>query len=76
MRYFREGNGTPFQYSCLENPTDRGAWSAADRVVIKSQTRLSACTHAHITDCLRLLVNYDRRVIMMYGPRNPKMFAI
>ena len=22
----REGNGTPFQYSCLENPMDRGAW--------------------------------------------------
>ena len=24
----REGNGTPFQYSCLENPMDRGAWQA------------------------------------------------
>ena len=24
----REGNGNPFQYSCLENPTDRGAWRA------------------------------------------------
>ena len=23
-----EGNGNPFQYSCLENPTDRGAWQA------------------------------------------------
>ena len=23
---FREGNGTPLQYSCLENPTDGGAW--------------------------------------------------
>ena len=23
-----EGNGNPFQYSCLENPTDRGAWRA------------------------------------------------
>ena len=22
----KEGNGTPLQYSCLENPTDRGAW--------------------------------------------------
>ena len=26
---YREGNGTPLQYSCLENPTDRGAWKAA-----------------------------------------------
>ena len=24
--YIREGNGTPLQYSCLENPTDGGAW--------------------------------------------------
>ena len=24
-----EGNGNPFQYSCLENPTDRGAWQAS-----------------------------------------------
>ena len=24
-----EGNGNPFQYSCLENPLDRGAWWAA-----------------------------------------------
>ena len=25
-RLVREGNGTPLQYSCLENPMDRGAW--------------------------------------------------
>ena len=30
-----EGNGSPLQYSCLENPSDRGAWWAA-----QSQTRL------------------------------------
>ena len=36
-----EGNGTPLQYSCLENPTDRGAWWAAVHGVAKSQTRLS-----------------------------------
>ena len=56
------GNGNSLQYACLENPTDRGAWSATDHVVIKSQTRLSDCTHVHITDCLRLLFNYDSRV--------------
>ena len=27
-RFSGEGNGNPFQYSCLENPMDRGAWSA------------------------------------------------
>ena len=36
-----EGNGTPLQYSCLENPMDRGAWWAAVRGVAKSRTRLS-----------------------------------
>ena len=36
-----EGNGTPLQYSCLENPMDGGAWSAAVHEVAKSRTRLS-----------------------------------
>ena len=36
-----EGNGNPAQYSCLENPMDRGAWWAAVHGVPKSQTRLS-----------------------------------
>jgi len=27
--FFGEGNGTPLQYSCLENPMDGGAWWAA-----------------------------------------------
>ena len=35
-----EGNGNPLQYSCLENPTDRGAqWAAVHRVA-QSQTQL------------------------------------
>ena len=33
-----EGNGYPFQYSCLENPMDRGAWQATVQGVTKSQT--------------------------------------
>ena len=33
-----EGNGTPLQYSCLENPTDREAWWAAVHGVAKSRT--------------------------------------
>ena len=39
-----EGNGTPLQSSCLENPMDRGSWWAAVHGVIKSRTRLSNFT--------------------------------
>ena len=39
-----EGNGNPLQYSCLENPMDRGAWRATVHGVAKSQTRLSDFT--------------------------------
>ena len=45
-----EGNGTPLQYSCLENPMDGGAWKAAVHGVAQSQTRLSDFTftfHSH-----------------------------
>ena len=38
--YFGEGNGTPLQYSCLENPMDGGSWWAAAHGVAKSWTRL------------------------------------
>ena len=37
----REGNGTLLQYSCLENPMDKGAWKAAVPGVAEGQTRLS-----------------------------------
>ena len=38
LTYIGEGNGTPLQYSCLENPMDRGAWWAAVHAVAKSRT--------------------------------------
>ena len=41
-----EGHGTPLQYSCLENPMDRGAWWATVCGVSDSQTR-HAHTHTH-----------------------------
>ena len=40
----REGNGTPLQYSCLENPMDGGAWKAAVHGVTEGRTRLSDFT--------------------------------
>ena len=36
-----EGNGNPLQYSCLENPMDRGDWWATVHRVSKSWTRLT-----------------------------------
>ena len=39
-----EGNGTPLQYSCLENPTDGGAWKAVVHGVAEGRTRLSDFT--------------------------------
>ena len=39
-----KGNGTPLQYSCLENPMDGGAWWAVVHGVTKSRTRLSDFT--------------------------------
>ena len=32
------GHGNPLQYSCLENPTDRGVWQATVHRIAKSQT--------------------------------------
>ena len=40
-RFSGEGHGNPLQYSCLENPMDRGAWRATVHGVTKSQTQLS-----------------------------------
>ena len=44
MQASGEGNGTPLQYSCLENPMDEGAWWAAVHGVAKSHTRLNDFT--------------------------------
>ena len=40
-RFPGEGNGYPFQYSCLENPIDRGALRAVVHGIAKNQIRLS-----------------------------------
>ena len=42
--FCREGNGNPLQYSCLENPMDRGAWQAAVHGVAEDRTRLNDFT--------------------------------
>ena len=50
--YIGEGNGTPLRYSCLENPTDGGAWCAAVQGVAKSRTRLSDFTFTFHFSCI------------------------
>ena len=45
-----EGNGYPLQYSCLENPMDRGAWQATVHGVAKTQIRLSNWAQILIRD--------------------------
>ena len=40
-----KGNGNPLQYSCLENPMDRGAWWTTVHGIAKSRTRVSDLTH-------------------------------
>ena len=46
------GHGNPLQYSCLENPVDRGVWRATVRRVAKSQTQLSDRALTHVPDSL------------------------
>ena len=50
--FIREGNGTPLQYSCLENPMDGGAWKAAVLGVAKSRAQLSNFTFTFHLDAL------------------------
>ena len=49
-----EGNGNSLQYSCLENPMDRGDWQGTVHGVIKSQTQLSDWTEPHVCACMHL----------------------
>ena len=55
-----EGNGTPLQYSCLENPMDGGAWWAIVHGVAESRTRLSDFTFTfHQEDLLFIYSLYN-----------------
>ena len=45
------GHGNPLQYSCLENPLDRGACQATVHRVAESQTQLKELSTAHTTQC-------------------------
>ena len=57
------GHGNPLQYSCLEDPTDRGAWQATVHWVAKSRTQLKRLsTHPHTIDILaQFLASQNKR---------------
>ena len=57
-----EGNGNPIQYSCLENPMDRGASQTTVHGVTKSQTQLSNDAHGNINSDLCLIALYHTLV--------------
>ena len=61
-RYLREGNGNPPQYSCLENPRDRGAWWAAVYGVAQSRTRLKQLSSSGLLVLGTTLESGDLRV--------------
>ena len=59
-----KGNGTPLQYSCLENPMDGGAWKAAVHGVAEGWIQLSDFTftfHFHALE--KKMATHSRRVL-------------
>ena len=65
----REGNGTPLQYSCLENPMDGGAWWAAVHGVANSRTRLSNFTFTFHSHALEKEMAAHSSVLAWRSPR-------
>ena len=72
-----EGNGKPLQYSCLENPMDRGNWWARVHGVAKSWTRLSVFTHKHYNELkpLFLLISIIFTSYSRTSSRTPTTFG-
>ena len=65
-----EGSGTPLQYSCLENPMDRGAWWAVVHGVAKSWTRLSNFTFTFHFHALEKEMATHSRCSCLENPRD------
>ena len=60
------GNGNPLQYSCLENPMDRGAWPSTVHGVSKSQTQLST-QHTHTQVTVTLFLSKHKTLCTFYN---------
>ena len=62
------GHGNPLQYSCWENPMDRGAWQARVHRVVKSQTRLKRLgLHSCTKPKYSKLNNYENKDMRICG---------
>ena len=80
------GNGNPLQYSCLQNPMDRGAWRATVLRVTRSQTQLKRLSmhelHLHvkiITERSRLDTSAKGKLtdtVYPCGPRKKKRAVV
>ena len=63
-----KGNGNPLQYSCLENPMDKGAWWAAVHGVTKESDTTSACIAHYMQDlCRHREENKDNYTNKLFG---------
>ena len=71
----REGDGTPLQYSCLENPMDGGAWWAAVHGVAEGQTRLSDFTFTFHFHALEKEMAAHSRVLAWRTPGTGSLVA-
>ena len=70
LSFIGEGNGNPLQYSCLENPRDRGAWWAAVYGVAQSRTRLKRLSSNILYSCFHVLVLIHKASFMDWGNNN------
>ena len=59
------GHGNPFQYSCLENPRDRGAWQAIVHRVAKSQTQSKQIGMQHALIPSSLLHTFEKNLLII-----------
>ena len=61
-----EGNGTPLQYSCVENPMDKGAWQATAHGVTKSWTWLKRLSSHATTLFIITIFDHEGNLVHMH----------
>ena len=61
----REGDGTPLQYSCLENPMDGGAWWAAVYGVAQGLTRLKRLSSSNLDTIFKVPLSGGGLILLL-----------